>query len=207
MWAFVSRVMSLLFNTLSRFVIAFLPRSSLPLISRLQLLFTATFGAHEEEICHYFHLLRFHPPWSNGPDAMILVFWTLSLKPALSLSSLPSSRGSLAPLGFLPLEWCHLHICGCCCSSRLSWLQLVTHPAWHFSWCAQCIGNINRLTADSPVVLLSQSWTSQLFMQGSDCCFLTSYRFLRRQVRWSDVPISLRAFHSFSWSTQSKALA
>ena len=162
------------------------------------------FGAPQNKVCHCFPI---YLPWSNGPDAMILVFWTLSLKPALSLSSLPSSRSSLAPLGFLPLEWCHLHICGCCCSSRLSWLQLVTHPAWHFSWCAQCIGNINRLTADSPVVLLSQSWTSQLFMQGSDCCFLTSYRFLRRQVRWSDVPISLRAFHSFSWSTQSKALA
>ena len=33
---FVSRVMSLLFNTLSRFVIAFLPRSKRLLISRLQ---------------------------------------------------------------------------------------------------------------------------------------------------------------------------
>ena len=31
-------------------------------------------------------------------------------------------------------------------------------------------------------------------------------RFLRRQVRWSDIPISLRIFHSFLWSTQSKAL-
>ena len=33
------------------------------------------------------------------------------------------------------------------------------------------------------------------------------YRYLRRQVRWSGIPISLRAFHSLSWSTQSKALA
>ena len=33
---FVSKVMSLLFNTLSRFVIAFLPRSKCPLISWLQ---------------------------------------------------------------------------------------------------------------------------------------------------------------------------
>ena len=36
MWTFVSRVMTLLFNTLSRFVIAFLPRSNCLLISRLQ---------------------------------------------------------------------------------------------------------------------------------------------------------------------------
>ena len=36
-WAFVGKVMSLLFNMLSRFVIAFLPRSNYLLISRLQL--------------------------------------------------------------------------------------------------------------------------------------------------------------------------
>ena len=29
-----------------------------------------------------------------------------------------------------------------------------------------------------------------------------AYRFLRRQVRWSGIPISLRIFHSLSWSTQ-----
>ena len=32
-----------------------------------------------------------------------------------------------------------------------------------------------------------------------------AYRVLRRQVRWSDIPISLRIFHSLLWSTQSKA--
>ena len=39
------------------------------------------------------------------------------------------------------------------------------------------------------------------------CCFMSSsvtswpaYRFLRRQVRWSCIPISLRSFHSFLWS-------
>ena len=35
-WTFVSKLMSLLFNILSRFVIAFLPRSKCPLISWLQ---------------------------------------------------------------------------------------------------------------------------------------------------------------------------
>ena len=44
------------------------------------------------------------------------------------------------------------------------------------------------------------------------CPFLTvaswpAYRFLRRQVRWSGIPISWRIFHSVLWSTQSKALA
>ena len=36
MWTFVDKVMPLLFNMLSRFVIAFLPRSKHPLISWLQ---------------------------------------------------------------------------------------------------------------------------------------------------------------------------
>ena len=36
---------------------------------------------------------------------------------------------------------------------------------------------------------------------------LPAYRFLRRQVRWSGIPFSLRIFHSLLWSTQSKPLA
>ena len=58
---FVGRVMSLLFNTLSRFVIAFLPRSS-----RLDFMAAVTihihFRAQEEEICHYFQLFPFYLP-------------------------------------------------------------------------------------------------------------------------------------------------
>ena len=34
-----------------------------------------------------------------------------------------------------------------------------------------------------------------------------AYRFHRRQIRWSGIPISWRIFHYLSWSTQSKALA
>ena len=34
-----------------------------------------------------------------------------------------------------------------------------------------------------------------------------AYRFLKRQVRWSGIPISWRIFHSWLGSTQSKALA
>ena len=34
-----------------------------------------------------------------------------------------------------------------------------------------------------------------------------AYRILRRHVRWSGIPISLRIFQSLLWCTQSKALA
>ena len=33
-----------------------------------------------------------------------------------------------------------------------------------------------------------------------------AYRFLRKQIRWSGIPISLRIFNSLLWSTLSKAL-
>ena len=35
----------------------------------------------------------------------------------------------------------------------------------------------------------------------------SAYRFLRRQVKWSSIPIYLRIFQSWLWSTQSKTLA
>ena len=59
------KVMSLLFNTLSRFVIAFLLRSMCPLISWLQSLSTV-FGAQENKIYHSFHIFPIYLPWSDG---------------------------------------------------------------------------------------------------------------------------------------------
>ena len=59
------KVMSLLFNTLSRFVIAFLLRSKCPLISWLQSLSTV-FGAQENKIYHSFHIFPIYLPWSDG---------------------------------------------------------------------------------------------------------------------------------------------
>ena len=53
---FVSKVMSLLFNTLSMLVIAFLPRNKCLLISWLQSQwFCSDFGAPENKVCHCFH--------------------------------------------------------------------------------------------------------------------------------------------------------
>ena len=73
-WTFVSKVMSLLFNMLSRLVINFLPRSKCLLISWLQSpsavileppkIKSATVSIVSPSICHEV----------MGPDAMILVF-------------------------------------------------------------------------------------------------------------------------------------
>ena len=86
-WTFVGKVMSLLFNMLSRLVITFLPSSKHLLISWLQSpsavilepqkIKSATVPTLSPSICHEV----------MGPDAMLLVFWMLSFKPTFSLSS------------------------------------------------------------------------------------------------------------------------
>ena len=72
-WTFVSKVMSLLFNMLSRFVVAFLPRSKC-LNFMAAVTVHSDFGAQEKKICHSFH---FPPSICHEvmePDAVILVF-------------------------------------------------------------------------------------------------------------------------------------
>ena len=137
-WTFVSKVMSLLFNTLSRFVIAFLPRSKCLLISLL--LSPSTVILEPKKIksvsVSTFFLSIFREVM--GQDAMILVFkcWVLSQLFPSPLWLL--SRGSLVPLHFLPLEWYHLHNWGCWCFLWQSWFQPVNHPtpACHMMYCA-----------------------------------------------------------------------
>ena len=78
--------MSLLFNMLSRLIIAFLARSKRLLISWLQSPSAVTLEA-KKIVCHYFHCFPIYLPWRDGMDAMIFVFWMLSFKPAFSLFS------------------------------------------------------------------------------------------------------------------------
>ena len=72
-WTFVRKVMSLLFNMLSRLVIAFLPRSKRLLISWLQS-GCSDFGAQENKICQCFHFSPFYLPWSDGTGCHDLNF-------------------------------------------------------------------------------------------------------------------------------------
>ena len=58
-WTFVSKVMSLFFNTLSKFVIAFLATSSGFMAA---VTIHSEFRTQEEEICHCFHLFPLYLP-------------------------------------------------------------------------------------------------------------------------------------------------
>ena len=62
-WTFVGKVMSLLFNMLSRLVIAFLPRSNHLLISWLQ---SPSAVIPQNKGCLCFHRFPIYLPWSYG---------------------------------------------------------------------------------------------------------------------------------------------
>ena len=142
-WTFVSKVMSVFSNMLSRFITVFLPRSKHHLISWMQspstvILFffffhsdfvakkikSATVSTFSPSICQE----------AMGPNAMTFVYQMLSFKQLFHSLLLPLSRGSLVPFHFLTLECYHLHIWGCWYFSQQSWF-LEIHSAQHFEWC------------------------------------------------------------------------
>ena len=119
----VDKVMSLLFNMLSRFVIAFLPRNKCLLISWLQSpsavilepkkIKSATVSTVSPSICHKV----------MGPDAITLVLWMLSFKPAFSLSSFTFIKKVFSSSSPSAIEWCHLQIWGYWYFSQQSWFH------------------------------------------------------------------------------------
>ena len=98
-WTFVGKVMSPLFNMLSRLVVTFLPRSKHLLMSWLQ-----------SPSAVILELKKIKPVTVSpsiyhevmGLDAMILVFWMLSFKPTFSLSSFTFIKRLLVFLCFPP---------------------------------------------------------------------------------------------------------
>ena len=165
---FVSRVMSLLFNILSRFVIAFLPRSNHLLISWLRSLSTVilepkkrksvTTPTFSPSICHTI----------MGMDAMFLIFIyflnIFSLQLTLSLSSIILikrlfrlsllSAIKAVSSAYLRLLMLLLPVLILACNS--------SSPAFLMMCLEYGLNN----TADSPVILLSRSWANQLFHTG-----------------------------------------
>ena len=141
------------------------------------------------------------------PDAKIFVFWMLSFKLTFSFFSFAFikrlfSSSSLSAKSVVSSEYLRLLIfflailiTGCASSSL----------AFHMMYSAYKLNkqgdNIQPWRTPFPI------WNQSVV----PCPVLTvaswlAYRFLRRHVRWSGIPSSLRIFHSLLWSTQWNAL-
>ena len=97
---FVVKLMSLIFNTLSSSVIAFLPRNKHLLISWLQSLSAVNLESKKIKSVTVSVVSPFIYHEVVELEAMILVFWMLRFKPAFSLFSF--IKRLLVPLHFLP---------------------------------------------------------------------------------------------------------
>ena len=187
--------MYLLFNVLSMFVIAFPPRSRNLLISWLQSISAAilepkkirsvTVSIFSPSVCHE----------SMGLNAMIFVFWMLNFKPAFSLSSFNFikrffSSSSLSAIRVVSSAYLRLLIflpavlIPACASSS---------PAFHMMYSVYNLNNQgdNIQPWHIPFPILNQSIVPGLVLT---VVSWLAYRFLRRQVKWSGIPISWRVF-------------
>ena len=163
------------------------------------------FRAHEEEICHYFHLVPFYLPGSDGTGCQDLSF--LNNEPAFSLSSFTLIKSllssfSLSAIRMVSFTYLRLLIFlpailipACNLSSpafhRMYSVYKLNMLGDHKQPCHTSFSALNQSVVPCKVLAVA-SWP---------VC-----RFLRRQVRWSGIPISLRVFHGLLWSTQSNAV-
>ena len=147
---FAGKVTSLLFNMLSRLVITFLTSSKCLLISWLQSPSSVILEPKKIKSVHCFHCFPTFCHKVMGPDDMILVFWMLSFKPTVSLSSFTfikrlgfvfALQESVCPVlckfwglyggvngDLLQEGLCHTHVC-CTQSPRPSGRPLLTHTS------------------------------------------------------------------------------
>ena len=134
----------LLFNTLSRFVIAILTKSKYRLIFWLQSLSAMILEPKKIKSVTVFTFFHLYLPWSdirchnhsflNVVPSVLNVLSQLFHCPLSPWSLLKKEKVSLVPLRFMPWVWYHLYIWGCWYFFPQSWFQLVLHPVQHFSW-------------------------------------------------------------------------
>ena len=143
-----------------------------------------------------------------GPDATILVFECQVLSQACSLSSFTFIR-RLFSSSLLSA----LRVVSSASLKFLIFLLAILIPACTSSSLAfHLIYSAYKLSKQSDNI---QPWCTPFPIWNKSvvpCRVLTltswpTYRFLRRQVRWSSIPISWRIFCSLLWSTQSQSKA
>ena len=186
---FISKLMSLLFNMLS--FSRFSSKEQVSFNFMAVVTICSDFGAPQNKICHCFHCFPVYLPRMMRPDAMILVFWILSSNWTFSLSSSTFikrlfSFSLLSAIRVVSSAYLRLLIflleilIPACASSSLAFHMM--QSAYKLNkqddniqpWCAT-FPIWNQSNVPCPVLTVA-SWPA--------------YRFLRRQVRWSGIPIS-----------------
>ena len=164
------------------------------------------FEAQENKIC--FSCFFIYLTWSDGTGCHGFCFWMLSFQPAFSLCSFTFikrlfSSSSLSAIRMVSSAYLRLLIF---LLAILIPAGASSSPALHMMYSAYKLNkqddNIQPWCTPFP------SWNQSVV----PCPVLTvaswsAYRLLRRQVRWSGIPISWRIFHCLLWLTQSEALA
>ena len=186
--------MSLLFNILSRFVIAFLPNSkSFNFMAAVTV--CSDFGAQENKICHCFQFFPFYLLWSGGARYHDLSFLNVGFQPAFSLSSFTLIKSLFSSSLFSAIRVVS--------SAYLKLLILLSEilipacasssPAFHMMYSANKLNKQgdNIQPCLTPFPILNQSVVPCLVLTVAS---LLAYRFLRRQVKWSGIALSLRIF-------------
>ena len=128
-----------------------------------------------------------------GPDAVILVFWMLSFKPTFSLSSSPSTIRVVSSAYLRLLIFLSKVLIPTCDSSSLAFRMI--YSAYKLNKQGDSIQPWR-----TPFPIWNQSVVPSLVLTVESW---PAYVFLKRQVRWSGIPTSLRIYHRFLWSTQS----
>ena len=163
------------------------------------------FVAQKNKVWLYCHYFPIYLPWSDGTGCHDLYFLNVEFKPAFLLSifnfikrlfssSLLSAIRMVSSAYLRLLMFLLAVLIPACTSSSL---------AFHMMCSAY---RLNKQDANvqpwcTPFPVWNQSVVLYLV---PTVAFWSAYRFLRRQVRWSGIPVSWIIFHSLLWSMQSK---
>jgi len=142
--------------------------------------------------------------WDWMPWSLYFECWILNqlfhspltfIKRLFSSSSLSAMSGVICISEVIDISPCNLD--SACTSSSLAFCMMysaykLNNQGDNIQPCCTPFPIWNQSVVPCPVLTVA-SWPA--------------YRFLRSQIRWYGIPISLRIFHSLLWSTQSKALA
>ena len=145
-WAFAGKGMSLLFNMLSMFVIAFLPRSKHLLISWLKSPSTVILEPKKIKSVTVFFVSPSVCHEVMGPDAMILVFWVLNFKPAFKWGLLTRNSFTVGWPGWIVPLWNIFSLVSqtsqfsCFCfQNKQNTLSFFSWRGGAWCWCPGCI--------------------------------------------------------------------